>query len=123
MTMAAKASWPTTRLGELADFRNGVNYNKSSFGTGVKVVGVSDFQDYIKPRYEELKQINPEGIVTERNTLRDGDIVFVRSNGNRELIGFNTSSNNHSGAAGAQGDPHNDPLPLHMHRTSGRHPS
>jgi type I restriction enzyme S subunit len=85
--MAARARWPTRRLGDLADFRNGVNYNKSSFGEGIKVVGVSDFQDYTKPRYAELDQINPEGIVTERNILHDGDIVFVRSNGNRELIG------------------------------------
>ena len=85
--MATKVKWPTKRLGDLAEFRNGVNYNKSSFGEGVKVVGVSDFQDYTKPRYAELEQINPEGIVTERNILRDGDIVFVRSNGNRELIG------------------------------------
>ena len=85
--MASKVIWPTKRLGDLAEFRNGVNYNKSSFGEGVKVVGVSDFQDYTKPRYGELEQINPEGIVTERNILRDGDIVFVRSNGNRELIG------------------------------------
>jgi type I restriction enzyme S subunit len=85
--MAAKLKWPTKRLGDLAEFRNGVNYNKSSFGEGVKVVGVSDFQDYTKPRYAELEQINPDGIVTERNILRDGDIVFVRSNGNRELIG------------------------------------
>ena len=80
-------TWPTKRLGDLAEFRNGVNYNKSSFGVGIKVVGVSDFKDYTKPRYAELEQINPEGIVTERNILRDGDIVFVRSNGNRELIG------------------------------------
>jgi type I restriction enzyme S subunit len=85
--MAAKLKWPTKRLGDLAEFRNGVNYNKSSFGVGIKVVGVSDFQDYTKPRYAELEQINPDGIVTERNILRDGDIVFVRSNGNRELIG------------------------------------
>jgi len=85
--MASKVKWLTKRLGDLAEFRNGVNYNKSSFGEGVKVVGVSDFQDYTKPRYDELEQINPEGIVTERNILRDGDIVFVRSNGNRELIG------------------------------------
>lgn len=85
--MVAKAKWPRKRLEELAEFRNGVNYNKSSFGEGVKVVGVSDFQDYSKPRYDELEQINPEGIVTARNILRDGDIVFVRSNGNRELIG------------------------------------
>lgn len=80
-------NWPTKRLGTLAEFRNGVNYNKNSFGKGVKVLGVSNFQDYSKPRYAELDQINPDGIITERNILRDGDIVFVRSNGNRELIG------------------------------------
>lgn len=79
--------WPTIRLGEIAEFRNGVNFNKSNFGTGIKVLGVADFQDYSKPRYEELEQINPDGVVTERNILKDGDIVFVRSNGNRELIG------------------------------------
>lgn len=83
----AQLVWPTKHLSTLAEFRNGVNYNKSSFGKGVKVVGVSNFQDYSMPRYEELDQINPDGIVTERNILRDGDIVFVRSNGNRELIG------------------------------------
>lgn len=85
--MATPVKWPTKRLGELAEFRNGVNYNKSSFGDGIKVLGVSDFQDYTKPRYDELGQINPDGIVTERNILRDGDIVFVRSNGTRDLIG------------------------------------
>jgi type I restriction enzyme S subunit len=87
VTVAAKLKWPTKRLGELAEFRNGLNYNKSSFGVGIKVVGVPDFQDYTKPRYAELDQINPDGIITERYILRDGDIVFVRSNGNRALIG------------------------------------
>ncbi|MFO0579034.1 MAG: restriction endonuclease subunit S [Polyangia bacterium] len=85
--MRPKADWPITQLGKLAEFRNGVNYTKNSFGEGIKVIGVSDFQDYIKPRYQELEQINPEGVVTDRNILRDGDILFVRSNGNRELIG------------------------------------
>src|SRR5262245_18010950 len=87
MVSATQVKWARKRLGELAEFRNGVNYNKNSFGVGVKVVGVSDFQDYTKPKYAELEQINPEGIVTERNILRDSDILFVRSNGNRELIG------------------------------------
>jgi type I restriction enzyme S subunit len=85
--MVAELDWPIVRLSKLAEFRNGVNYNKNSFGEGVKVVGVSNFKDFTKPKYAELEQINGEGIVTDRNILRDGDIVFVRSNGNRELIG------------------------------------
>lgn len=83
----ATLKWPTVRLGRLAEFRNGVNYNRNSLGSGIKVVGVSDFWDCVKPKYAELDQINPLGVVTERSILRDGDIVFVRSNGNRELIG------------------------------------
>jgi len=79
--MGDQATWQIGRVPEWRELQQG------SFGKGVKVVGVSDFQDYTKPKYGELEQINPEGIVTERNILRDGDIVFVRSNGNRELIG------------------------------------
>jgi hypothetical protein len=30
--MAIKVKWLIKRLGDLAEFRNGVNYNKSSFG-------------------------------------------------------------------------------------------
>jgi type I restriction enzyme S subunit len=81
------SSWPTTPLGLLAEFRNGVNYDKNSFGEGIKVIGVADFQDYVAPRYSELKQIRPHGVVTEKSMLRDGDILFVRSNGNPALIG------------------------------------
>lgn len=35
----------------------------------------------------ELEQINPKGIVRDDNVLRDGDILFVRSNGNPALVG------------------------------------
>jgi type I restriction enzyme S subunit len=79
--------WKQVRLGELAEFRNGVNFNSASFGSGIKIIGVSNFHDYIKPRYEELSEINPQGVVSEQNLLQQGDVLFVRSNGNRELIG------------------------------------
>lgn len=87
MTDPGSGDWPTVRLGELAEFRNGINYNKNSFGSGMKVIGVKDFQDFTKPRYAELEEINPDGVVTEANLLHEGDVLFVRSNGNRELIG------------------------------------
>jgi type I restriction enzyme S subunit len=74
-------------LGGLAQFRNGVNYNKSNFGTGIKVIGVSDFQDHVRASFNRLDQINPEGVVRQEHYLKNDDILFVRSNGNRELIG------------------------------------
>ncbi|MFS0514831.1 restriction endonuclease subunit S [Nostoc sp. UIC 10607] len=80
-------NWQTIPLGELAEFRNGINYDKSSFGQGLKVIGVADFQDYTKPHYESLEEINPEGVVREEDLLQNLDILFVRSNGNKDLIG------------------------------------
>ncbi len=34
-----------------------------------------------------MEEINPEGVVREDSLLQEGDIIFVRSNGNRQLIG------------------------------------
>lgn len=75
------------KLGEVAEFRNGVNYNESNFGTGIKIINVANFKDYSKPNYEELSEINPNELIKEDDLLQNGDIVFVRSNGNKNLIG------------------------------------
>lgn len=75
------------KLGEIAEFRNGVNYNESNFGRGIKIINVSNFKDYSKPNYEELSEINPNELIKEDDLLQNGDIVFVRSNGNKNLIG------------------------------------
>jgi type I restriction enzyme, S subunit len=82
-----KQTWKTVPLGTLAEFRNGVNFTKANFGRGIKVINVKDFQNRFKPSYEELGEINPKGVVRENDLLKEGDIVFVRSNGNRQLIG------------------------------------
>lgn len=82
-----RPSWDVVPFGSLAEFRNGVNFTKKNFGRGMKVINVKDFQDYFKPLYAELDEINPEGVVRDNDILQDEDILFVRSNGNRELIG------------------------------------
>ncbi|MFO0734806.1 MAG: restriction endonuclease subunit S [Labilithrix sp.] len=84
--MAAR-SWPTRRLGELAEFRNGLNYTKANFGVGLRVLNVGDFGDRLFAPTEGLDEIRPDGAVRDDNLLLAGDIIFVRSNGNRELIG------------------------------------
>ena len=80
-------AWKSVPLGSIADFRNGVNFTKANFGQGIKVINVKDFQERFKPSYEELGEINPNGVVRENDLLKENDIVFVRSNGNRQLIG------------------------------------
>ena len=82
-----KERWPTIKLNKIANFKNGVNFNKSNFGQGIPVINVRDFQDYTYPHYETLDEINPEGVVKEKDLLLEDDIIFVRSNGNRDLIG------------------------------------
>lgn len=75
------------KLGEVAQFRNGVNYDESNFGKGIKIINVANFKDYSTPKYEELGEINPNDIIKEDDLLQKGDIIFVRSNGNKNLIG------------------------------------
>jgi type I restriction enzyme S subunit len=74
-------------FGEIADFRNGLNFSKSSHGIGCLLIGIPDFKDYMVPNYESLGEINPEGIVKNEDYLTKGDILFVRSNGNKALVG------------------------------------
>lgn len=75
------------KLGQVAEFRNGVNYDESNFGKGIKIINVANFKDYSTPKYEELGEINPNDLIKEDDLLQKGDIVFVRSNGNKNLIG------------------------------------
>lgn len=81
-----KADWKKVKLGEIATFSNGVNFGKESYTSGVKLIGVSNFGNKYFPEYDELEEIN-EKVLRENDYLKDGDIVFVRSNGNKELVG------------------------------------
>lgn len=79
-------SWSRIRLGDIALFRNGINFGKESYGKGVSLIGVSDFKNRFYPDYETLDEVK-ESVVGVNDYLDYGDIVFVRSNGNKELVG------------------------------------
>ncbi|MDC1531247.1 restriction endonuclease subunit S [Amylibacter sp.] len=80
-------SWEVKRLGDFSEFRNGLNFSKKSQGVGLKIVGVGDFKNYERPKYSNLSEINPDGVIREDDYLKENDFIFVRSNGNRNLIG------------------------------------
>jgi type I restriction enzyme S subunit len=80
-------SFNIRKLGCLGEFRNGLNYSKANFGHGLKVISVKDFGDRWRPDLTILDEIDPAGLRVEQSDLRAGDILFVRSNGNKELIG------------------------------------
>ena len=79
-------SWNNEKLADIAEFSNGINFDKNAYGAGIKFIGVSNFGDRFTPDYSSLQEVKYE-VVREDDYLQDGDIVFVRSNGNKELVG------------------------------------
>jgi type I restriction enzyme S subunit len=79
--------WEEKTLGEVASFRNGLNFAKNAKGEQIKIVGVRDFQNSFWVPTETLSNVNLDNKLNDFDTLRDGDIIAVRSNGNPQLIG------------------------------------
>ncbi len=80
--------WKRTILGEVAEFKNGLNFTKADKGEAIKIVGVGDFKDLSELRSTDLLEtIYVNNRVRDEELLVDGDLLFVRSNGNKELIG------------------------------------
>lgn len=75
------------KLGSLASLKNGLNYNKSEKGYSVKILGVGDFGKKFSIGTEELELVETNSPISTDYHLEHGDIVFVRSNGNKQLIG------------------------------------
>lgn len=82
-----KEKWEYGKLNELMSFKNGFNFNKGSLKNGWKVLGVSDFQNYFYPNYDNLEILVSDKLPSSDYLIEDNDIVFVRSNGNRDLVG------------------------------------
>lgn len=83
----ANQKWEKRTLGEIAIFRNGINFTKGSKGEEIKIVGVRDFQNSFWVSFESLDSVIIDGELGEIDFLKKGDILTVRSNGNPELIG------------------------------------
>ena len=79
--------WEVKKLGEVSEFKNGLNFNKIENGHLIKFLGVSDFQNKRNISSDTLGHISLLEEVSEDYFLKTDDIVFVRSNGNKELIG------------------------------------
>lgn len=82
-----KAFFELKSLGDIATFRNGINFTKGSKGELIKIVGVKDFQKSFWVPFQALESVTIDGKLNETDLLKDGDILAVRSNGNPQLIG------------------------------------
>ena len=68
--------------------KNGLNFSSTLDGKKIKVFGVGDFKDYfILSDINMFSDIITIDKIPEEYMLKDGDIIFVRSNGSKELVG------------------------------------
>lgn len=79
--------WPTVKLGDLCEFKNGLNFSKKSSGHAVKIIGVGDFKNHLFASLDNLKEISTDSVLGEDYLIKSEDILFVRSNGNPMLVG------------------------------------
>lgn len=80
--------WEIKSLFDLGYCKNGMNFHKGDHGVEIHCLGVGDFKDH--STIYDVKSL-PFVALNESPDpdylLQDGDIVFVRSNGNKELVG------------------------------------
>ena len=79
--------WVESALEEIAAFKNGLNFNRNSHGQTLPIVGVGDFQSNNVVPVGCLASVTIDGELSSEYALRENDIVTVRSNGSRDLVG------------------------------------
>ena len=84
----SNSTWEKKRLGDCGTFKNGMNFASTDTGYTIRSLGVGDFKNlYQIDDTEQLSEISLKAAPSEDYLLKDEDIVFVRSNGNKELVG------------------------------------
>ena len=80
--------WTTRSLLEMGYCKNGMNFHTGDSGIEMHCLGVGDFKDYsVIDGTDYLPTVSLNEAPPEESMLHDGDIVFVRSNGNKALVG------------------------------------
>jgi len=80
--------WSSVGLLELGSCKNGMNFHTDDAGVEVHCLGVGDFKDKsVISDTSVLPLVSLNEMPSGEYLLQDGDIVFVRSNGNKALVG------------------------------------
>lgn len=81
-------NWSNRKLAELGQFKNGINFSSDEHGYEYPCLGVGDFKNHsIIDSVANMGRIALKERPSEDYFLKKNDIVFVRSNGNKELVG------------------------------------
>lgn len=80
--------WEKCSLGDHGTFKNGLNFKNGESGEEVRSLGVGSFKSFSRiDDMDTLPYVVLNSLPSKEYYLKDGDVVFVRSNGNRALVG------------------------------------
>ena len=86
--VANEKGWNTKPLLEMGSCKNGMNFHYEDTGIKINCLGVGDFKDYSTiSDTSALPMVSLNEMPSDDYMLKDDDIVFVRSNGNKALVG------------------------------------
>jgi type I restriction enzyme S subunit len=79
--------WGRKKLGELCEFKNGINFDATQKGIGVLTVDVLNmYSDSITLKMDNLYRVDAK--LDDQYYLRENDMLFVRSSVKKEGIGW-----------------------------------
>ena len=80
--------WILKPLLDMGTCKNGMNFHYDDNGVDINCLGVGDFKDLsIIDDTSNLPIVSLNEMPSDEYLLKDNDIVFVRSNGNKALVG------------------------------------
>ena len=83
-----EGDWEVKKLGELLEFKNGINASKEQYGKGVKFINVLDILNNDFITYENIiGKVDVDANIIEKFSVQYGDILFQRSSETREEVG------------------------------------
>ncbi len=84
------AQWDEVNLGDIGEFKNGINKDKEEFGHGHPLVGLMDVFGIPKVFNTKFSLVNSSENERRNFDLRKGDVLFVRSSVKPVGVGLTT---------------------------------
>lgn len=76
------------KLSSVGTLKNGLNYHAIETKNNIKILGVGNFQEnLVLNSAEQFSNLPIDDEIPNECLLQSGDIVFVRSNGSKDLVG------------------------------------
>lgn len=81
--------WEEKKLGDILEFKNGVNASKEQYGKGIKFINVLDILNNDFITYDNIiGKVDIDDNILEKYSVTYGDILFQRSSETREEVGM-----------------------------------